>query len=91
MLFRSAHGSLKAYPNPTDGHINIAFELQEAADVSIEVLNIMGQRVVLLPQSGYMSGSQLVPIDAAQLPNGLYWAVLRTKQSSQAVKFVVAR
>ena len=83
--------TLKVYPNPTEGHINIAFGLQEAADVSIEVLNVMGQRVVLLPPSGYMSGSQAVLIDATQLPNGMYWAVLHTWQGSEAVKFVVAQ
>ena len=84
-------GSLKAYPNPTGGQINIAFGLQEATEVGFEVYNIMGQRVFTQPQAQYMSGSNDVALPLPILPNGLYWAVLRTHQGTEAVRFVVAR
>ncbi len=83
--------NLKVYPAPTDGNITLAFELQAVADVGIEVYNMIGQRVLTLPPSKYMSDNQTVPIDVATLSNGMYWAVLRMRQGAQAIKFVVAR
>ncbi len=86
-----ALSNLKAYPNPTDGQINIAFSLPQTTEVSLEVLNVVGQRVLTLPPSRYMSGNQTIPLELLQVPNGMYWAVLRTRQGTEAVKFVVAK
>lgn len=41
---------MNVIPNPYSGKTNITFSLESEADVSIEVLNTMGQRVAILDQ-----------------------------------------
>lgn len=61
------------YPNPFNPSTKIQFSLAESGTVSLEVFNVLGQRVaVLVDGAEYAAGKHAVDFDAAGLSSGLY-------------------
>ncbi|HLN21163.1 MAG TPA: T9SS type A sorting domain-containing protein [Bacteroidales bacterium] len=60
-----------AYPNPTDGMINIEFSDIPLSDAEIEVFNINGQKILSEKVNG--SGSFVMQIDLSNQPAGMYF------------------
>ncbi|MCG8371987.1 MAG: T9SS type A sorting domain-containing protein, partial [Balneolales bacterium] len=64
------HGN---YPNPFNPSTNISFNLAEAADVSVDVFNMIGQKVMSIPVQRMAAGAnQSVTVDASFLSSGIY-------------------
>ncbi|MGB0345845.1 MAG: carbohydrate binding domain-containing protein [Balneolaceae bacterium] len=61
------------YPNPFNPSTNIQFTLPAASDVTLEVFNMLGQRVATLLQGEKMTaGSHTQKFDASNLASGMY-------------------
>ncbi len=62
------------YPNPFNPSTNISFDLPASADVSIEVYDMLGRRVMVLPMQTIQAGSKRsVQLNASQLASGSYF------------------
>jgi len=60
------------YPNPFNPATRIEFALPREAKVTLEVYNLLGERVALLLDEPRAAGYHTVTFDAATLPSGLY-------------------
>ncbi len=61
------------YPNPTRGRATLALDLPEAADVAVEVYDLLGRRVMRLAERRLPAGAaRTLALDASALPSGLY-------------------
>ncbi len=61
------------YPNPFNPSTNIRFDLPEAADVHVEVFDILGRRVMTVPAQAFQAGSgRTIQVDASHLASGTY-------------------
>ena len=68
---------LSVYPNPVGDQLVIAYELEKASDILIQLYNLKGQLLQVLPSSRYPSGKHKQFISTESLPTAQY--VLRVK------------
>lgn len=64
--------SLKLFPNPTSNGITLHYEGPELENVSIEVVNMLGQRVGILERETIIPGSETY-LDTYAYPSGQYY------------------
>jgi hypothetical protein len=75
------HGN---YPNPFNPTTTLRFDLPEAAHVSLEVVDLLGRRVLALPAQPFAAGSgQLLPVEAGTLASGVYLYRLTAQGAQQ--------
>jgi len=60
------------YPNPFNGSSNIELNLGSASTVSLEVYNLVGQKVFEIPARSLQPGNHTLTIDAYGLKTGIY-------------------
>lgn len=60
------------YPNPSDNHINISFELNENADVRIDIYDATGRVIATHNVPNQSVGTQNITVNLSNLASGLY-------------------
>lgn len=74
------------FPNPFNPTTNIVFDLSSPANVSIEIFNVIGQKVMSLPTQRFNAGSNITAtIDAANLSSGVYLFRVTAETGSNAI------
>ncbi len=79
----------EAYPNPFNPSTSLSFSLQEEAHVTLTVYNTFGQEVATVSDATFDAGFHTVEFQGAQLPSGVYIAVLEAAGSVQQQKLVL--
>ncbi len=75
-------------PNPFNGSTKISVSTQTAADVTVEVSNIMGQTIYTL-NAGTINGTQEIVLPAENLEAGIYFYTVRVGNESISKKMMV--
>lgn len=83
--FPSTYNLAQNYPNPFNPSTRIDYELQTSGVVSIQVFNILGQKVTTLFEGKQETGKHFVTFDASRFSSGVYFYRLT------AGKFVAIR
>ena len=79
------------YPNPFNPTTVIQFDLPGQDQVTLDVYNVMGQRVATLASGSFRAGSHEVIFDASGLASGVYLYHLRTPSFSKTQKMLLAK
>jgi subtilisin family serine protease len=87
------------YPNPFNPTTEITFDLTESANVTVEVFNMMGQKVATLTDKNYQAGTYLsrppLIFSAAKLASGVYvvrlTAISKSQTYTQSRKMMVLK
>lgn len=66
------------YPNPASITTNIKFNLRNAADVNIQVMDMQGRKINVVNAGTLMEGEHIVPLSTAGMPAGEYIYMLST-------------
>ena len=82
---------LTAAPNPSTGDTALSFTLEEAADVTLEVFDVLGRRVTALASGPLPAGDQSVRWDAGALAPGLYVVRLQAGAVAASQTITIAR
>ncbi|MBO6575505.1 MAG: T9SS type A sorting domain-containing protein [Rhodothermales bacterium] len=62
------------YPNPFNPSTNISFDLPASAEVTVEVYDMLGRRVMVLPVQTVQAGAKRsIQLNASQLASGSYF------------------
>ena len=59
------------YPNPSNGKVNLAIDFNENLDISIQLMNLMGQEIKTIKFHNVNSINHT--FDWKELPKGIYW------------------
>jgi hypothetical protein len=77
------------YPNPTNGLSYMKISLENSSNVTIEVINMMGQVVSSENLGNKTAGTQQITINASGLTSGIYFVNVKAGNSSSTCKMVV--
>jgi hypothetical protein len=78
-------------PNPFNPTTKLSYTLPEAADVSLQVFNLMGQEVATLVSGQQAAGTHQITFDAAELPTGLYLSRLTANGESHISRLLLTK
>jgi hypothetical protein len=82
----------KVYPNPFDMQATVEFFLNSEKEISIYLINSLGQTVkVLAPSSTYPEGLHSMQLDGSRLAEGMYYVILEGKDFREMHKVSIVR
>ncbi|MEX2483732.1 MAG: T9SS type A sorting domain-containing protein [Brumimicrobium sp.] len=82
--------NFRAYPNPASNDFTVDFETQNASDVTISLVNSVGQEVYS-NNLGVVSGKKSAKVDVADLESGMYFVKVKTKNEEKVSRISVTR
>lgn len=77
------------YPNPTNSSSTIAFNLDKAQNVNIEMFNLLGEKVYGQNEGVMGTGNHYVTIDKGSLKSGIYFVRFSTDNGTVTKKLVI--
>ncbi len=83
--------SLEIYPNPSGGKTIIEFSLAGTSQASIDIYNLLGEKVLAVEDGIFLSGKHTAVVDAKNLPAGTYFIKLLTPGYSLTKKIVITK
>ena len=77
LLVKPADPNLKVYPNPTISNATFEFQIEENANVKLEIYSITGQHIARIFDAVVEGGITQTAYLSQSLPSGLYSCVMR--------------
>jgi PKD repeat protein len=81
--------SFSIYPNPTNGEFVLSFDLNQPRDFTIEIVNIVGEKVMV--KSYAEITNQSLSFDLSGVSDGVYFIVLKTEDDQISKKLVIRK
>lgn len=75
------------YPNPFNPETTIEFSLKENSKVKLEIFNTIGEKVTVLAEREFDSGTHKLEWDAENLASGIYFAKIEVSDFSGDSRF----
>ncbi len=79
------------YPNPAVSNVEVQFEMKEAGDLTCEIYDLNGNKVLSIPTSGYAAGQSNLSFDVSNLVSGQYMIFLKAQDKVTAAKLVISK
>ncbi|UCG61370.1 MAG: multicopper oxidase domain-containing protein [Candidatus Zixiibacteriota bacterium] len=84
-------GLRQNYPNPFNPTTDIAFALSRPGHVTLNVYNIVGQKVATLADGNYSAGEHTVSWDASAMSSGVYFYRLESAEVRETRKMLLLK
>lgn len=76
-------------PNPANETASLRFNLETSSDISISVLNLLGQEVSRIATQKAAAGMHNINLSTSELTSGIYLVNVQAENKSNTVKLVV--
>lgn len=87
----AAEVAFNVYPNPVNDVANVQFAVANASEVTLNVLNMLGQTVFANDLGTVLGGEHRTEIDFSSLEGGMYLVYLTTNGETQTMKVTVTK
>jgi len=77
------------YPNPVNGRTVITTKLSQTGNLTLTLVNIVGQKVMNLEKGLISSGTHQLVIDCSNLPSGIYFYTVTLDNQSVTKRLIV--
>jgi len=82
-------GNIALYPNPTSGQFNLEVELNSLEQLTINIVNVLGEVVLEVENNEVLNSSYKV--DLSEFSNGVYYVSIKTANSVMVKQVVLAK
>jgi hypothetical protein len=79
------------YPNPFNPQTTIRFSLPQETELTLEIVDLLGRKVVTLLRGRMLGGEHAAKFDASSLPSGAYLYRLQTSSAILIRKLMVIK
>ncbi len=79
------------YPNPFNPSTVIEFSLPQVSDVTLEIFNVLGQKVETLASGRYNAGNHILTFDASELTSGIFFYRLTHQNGVETKKMLLLK
>ncbi len=79
------------YPNPFNGETIIPYTLSQNSHITLEVFNILGQKILGLDQGLRSRGTHTIHLSTGDIPSGVYFYRIKGSSISNTRRFVILR
>jgi len=86
----SANYKTSISPNPATNEVTVSFELKQNENVSVEIYNLVGQKVKTLDASA-VKGKNDLKVNLEGLSNGNYFLKLNNGKSTDTLKLLISK
>ena len=83
--------SVKVFPNPAKQFFNLEFTIPKSGRSKIRVVAMDGKQVVNSINKRHEEGKYIEQIDVSNLPNGVYFYTISTKEYSHSGKIIISK
>ena len=82
--------SLQIYPNPSSGKTTLEFSLANPSPVSIDIYNLLGEKIMNISEKIFNIGPNVVYFDPSKLEAGVYFISIKTDSKTISEKIIIA-
>ncbi|MFI5222461.1 MAG: T9SS type A sorting domain-containing protein, partial [Bacteroidia bacterium] len=82
---------MNVFPNPSNGSTRVEFSLNSGSEVEMELINVVGEKVLSVKRESYYAGENAITFDASNLNSGVYFINLKTNEGTTIQKFIVTK
>jgi hypothetical protein len=68
---------ISVFPNPSSGLVQVKIELKKAESITIELMDITGKVIGIVPEALYPKGVQLISMNTLAVSSGLYFVQIK--------------
>jgi hypothetical protein len=79
------------YPNPASEQTTIQYDVPQDGSVTLELIDLLGQRMATLVDRNHIAGSYTVSLNTANLAAGTYLYRLKSEQWSMTKELIIVR
>lgn len=84
-----------AFPNPFNPDINIEYSVPAISDISVSIINVLGEEIMAREYAGQLPGIYKTNFDFSGKPSGIYFARIKTVNSdnvqTKTVKLILQK
>lgn len=77
-------------PNPARDLTHINFQLNSSGEVSLRLYDMLGNPIASLINQNLKAGTYSIPVETDDIPNGIYFYVLKKEGFSRSMKMIVS-
>ncbi len=79
------------YPNPFNPTTTLRFDLNEKADVRLDIYNVLGEKVETLVNGNFNRGTYKVQWNASEMPSGIYFIRMTAGQKTATIRSLLLK